>query len=89
VLTVEVLFHDVGERQAQDFAAEIIAGAHELANRPGQECDVDVGVRRSPCGEGAGPEGAVVRSLTGAGERGEVPAAERPARRPAADEHAR
>ncbi len=46
-LSVQAVFRDVEERHAQTLAAEMIARAHELANRPECECDVDVSVERS------------------------------------------
>jgi hypothetical protein len=44
VLTVQAVFRDVDERHVQTLAAEMIARAHELANQPECECDVDVSV---------------------------------------------
>lgn len=46
VLRVEAVFHDVDESQADTIAAALIGRAHELANLPECECDVDVNVRR-------------------------------------------
>jgi hypothetical protein len=43
-LHVQAVFRDVDERHVQTVAAEMIARAHELANRPECECDVDVDV---------------------------------------------
>ncbi len=43
-LQVRAIFHDVDESHADTLAAEMIARAHELANRPECECDVDVSV---------------------------------------------
>jgi hypothetical protein len=43
-LTVQAVFRDVEERHVQTLAAEMIARAHELANQPECECDVDVSV---------------------------------------------
>jgi hypothetical protein len=43
-LRVQAVFQDVDELRAQALAAEMIARAHELANRPESECDVDVSV---------------------------------------------
>ena len=43
-LTVQAVFRDVDAQHAQTLAAEMIARAHELANRPECECDVDVSV---------------------------------------------
>ena len=43
-LHVQAVFRDVDEQHVQTVAAEMIARAHELANRPECECDVDVDV---------------------------------------------
>ena len=43
-LQVRAVFQDVDEAHAETLAAEMIARAHELANRPECECDVDVSV---------------------------------------------
>jgi hypothetical protein len=43
-LHVQAVFRDVDEKHVQTVAAEMIARAHELANRPEFECDVDVDV---------------------------------------------
>lgn len=43
-LHVQAVFRDVDEQHVQTVAAEMIARAHELANRPESECDVDVDV---------------------------------------------
>jgi hypothetical protein len=47
-LRVEAVFRDVDERQAHTIASEMIGRAHELANLPECECDVDVSVRVAP-----------------------------------------
>ncbi len=47
-LNVQAVFRDVDEKHAQSLAAEMIARAHELANRPDCECDVDVSVQCAP-----------------------------------------
>jgi hypothetical protein len=47
-LRVQATFHDLGEHQAQAISAELIARAHELANTPELECDVDVSVELLP-----------------------------------------
>jgi hypothetical protein len=47
-LHVQAVFRDVDEQHLQTLAAEMIARAHELANRPECECDVDVSVHRAP-----------------------------------------
>jgi hypothetical protein len=45
---VQVSFHAADERQAQTVAAKLIDSAHEIANQPECECDVDVSVETSP-----------------------------------------
>jgi hypothetical protein len=42
---VEAVFHDVETQHADTIAAEMISRAHELANLPESECDVDVNVQ--------------------------------------------
>ena len=43
-LRVETVFHVADETQGQAVAAKLIDRAHELANSPECECDVDVSV---------------------------------------------
>lgn len=43
-LRVHAVFHDVDAGHADTIAAEMVARAHELANLPGSECDVDVSI---------------------------------------------
>jgi len=43
-LRVEAIFRDVDERHSDTIAAEMIDRAHELANLPDCQCDVDVRV---------------------------------------------
>lgn len=43
-LTVTVRFRMQDERAARELAAAVIERAHELANLPERECDVDVDV---------------------------------------------
>ncbi len=45
---VQVSFHAADERQAQTVATKLIDSAHEIANLPECECDVDVSVETSP-----------------------------------------
>ncbi len=47
-LHVQAVFRDVEEQHVETLAAEMISRAHELANRPECECDVDVSVHRAP-----------------------------------------
>lgn len=75
-LRVEVIFGDVDARHAQVVAAEMIARAHELANRPEHECDVDVSVQLSPASHGSGVDSADTAALTPVadpGDRGGLP----------------
>ena len=44
LLRVETVFHVADESQGQAVAAKLIDRAHELANSPECECDVDVSV---------------------------------------------
>jgi hypothetical protein len=44
---VQAVFHVSSDQQAQAVAAKMIDGAHEIANLPECECDVDVGVELS------------------------------------------
>ncbi len=46
-LRVEAVFQGVEEGHAQRIAAELIDRAHELANRPDCQCDVDVSVEET------------------------------------------
>jgi hypothetical protein len=55
LLRVETVFHVADESQGQAVAAKLIDRAHELANSPECECDVDVSV------EWVRPEGPVQR----------------------------
>jgi hypothetical protein len=47
-IRVETVFRDLDEQQAQALAAEMIDRAHELANLPDCECDLDVSVQLAP-----------------------------------------
>jgi hypothetical protein len=49
-LRVEAVFRELGEQQLETVAAAMIDRAHELANRPECECDVDVSVERGSPG---------------------------------------
>jgi hypothetical protein len=46
-LRVEAVFQGVAEGHAQTIAAELIDRAHELANLPDCQCDVDVSVEET------------------------------------------
>jgi hypothetical protein len=43
---VQAVFHVAGDQQAQAVAAKMVDRAHEIANLPECECDVDVSVER-------------------------------------------
>jgi hypothetical protein len=47
VVHVQVTFHTADERAAHTVAAKLIDRAHEIANLPECECDVDVSVEAS------------------------------------------
>jgi hypothetical protein len=50
-LRVEAVFRGVEEGHAQTIAAELIDRAHELANLPDRQCDVDVSVEETVADE--------------------------------------
>jgi hypothetical protein len=54
-LRLEAVFRDIGEQHVQAVAAAMIERAHELANLPQCECDVDVSVQWGSPG-GTGPD---------------------------------
>jgi hypothetical protein len=65
---VHVSFHATDERMAQTVAAKLIGSAHEIANLPECECDVDVSVEAST------PTGSVATmGADGAPSRGRPP----------------
>lgn len=43
-LRVQAVFHELDSQKAEHIAAEMVARAHELANAPECECDVDVNI---------------------------------------------
>jgi hypothetical protein len=55
-LRVEAVFRELGEQQLEKVASAMIDRAHELANRPECECDVDVSVQRGAPGSPSAPE---------------------------------
>jgi hypothetical protein len=79
VLRVQSTFHVADEAQGQAVAAGLVDRAHELANSPECECDVDVSVEwLEPEDLAADPgAGAPSRGVTAADRRsaGEHPAA--------------
>jgi membrane-bound lytic murein transglycosylase MltF len=60
-LRVEAVFHDVDEQHADMIAAEMVSRAHELANLPEWECDVDVNVQLVPPNDDSGASSADAR----------------------------
>jgi hypothetical protein len=53
---VEAVFHVRDDHQAQAVAAKMVDRAHEIANLPECECDVDVSIdRAAPRAEAIGP----------------------------------
>jgi hypothetical protein len=57
LLRVETVFHLTDESQGQAVAAKLIDRAHELANSPECECDVDVSVEWTRPRDHADPSG--------------------------------
>jgi hypothetical protein len=54
-LRVNAVFHAVDPEHADRIAAEMVSRAHELANTPELECDVDVSIESvAPPQAGAG-----------------------------------
>jgi hypothetical protein len=47
---VQVVFHVADDRQAHSVSAQMVDRAHEIANMPEYECDVDVTVERTEPG---------------------------------------
>jgi hypothetical protein len=47
---VETIFHVADEQQAQAVATRMVDRAHEIANLPECECDLDVAIERIPPG---------------------------------------
>lgn len=43
-LRVSAVFHAIDHERAEEIAAEMVGRAHELANMPELECDVDVSI---------------------------------------------
>jgi hypothetical protein len=58
LLRVQTVFHLADESQGQAVAAKLIDRAHELANSPECECDVDVSVEWARPENQAGVGGA-------------------------------
>jgi hypothetical protein len=52
---VRVVFHVLDDQQAQAVAAKMVDRAHEIANMPESECDVDVSIERVQPGTVANP----------------------------------
>jgi hypothetical protein len=47
VVRVQAVFHVSSDEQAQAVAARMVDRAHEIANLPECECDVDVSIERT------------------------------------------
>ena len=78
VLRVQSTFHLAGEAQGQAVAAKLIDRAHELANSPECECDLDVSVEWvEPEDLAAAPGGVPAGGVAATDRRsaGEQPAA--------------
>jgi hypothetical protein len=54
-LSVQAIFWVADDRQAQEVASRMIDRAHEIANLPECECDVDVSVELARPGHAADP----------------------------------
>jgi hypothetical protein len=57
VVRVQAVFHVADEEKAQAVAARMIDSAHEIANLPECECDVDVNVEMAPPDRSLAPVG--------------------------------
>jgi hypothetical protein len=68
MLRVQSTFHVADEAQGQDVAAKLIDRAHELANSPECECDVDVSVEWIHPEDLADPAGATTAGMAPAHE---------------------
>ncbi len=71
-LTVRAVFSLSDERHAQEIAAGMIDRAHEIANLPDCECDVDVSVELVRREDGAGATGGGTGDAGGARAPGSV-----------------
>jgi hypothetical protein len=70
VLRVQTTFHVADEAQGQAVAAKLIDRAHELANSPECECDLDVSVEWvEPEDLAADPGGVAATDRRSAGEQ--------------------
>jgi hypothetical protein len=70
---IRVSFHAADQRRAQMVAAKLIDSAHEIANLPECECDVDVSVETSPF-QGSSLQGSPAsEDASGAPPRGRPP----------------
>ncbi len=66
---VQAVFHVTDDQQGQAVAAKMVDRAHEIANLPECECDVDVSIERAQPDAAAGP----VESAGDAPPRGRPP----------------
>jgi hypothetical protein len=62
---VRVRFKVSDEQAAQAVAAKMVDRAHEIANQPDCECDVDVSVEWSPPGDSPGQVEQLAESARG------------------------
>jgi hypothetical protein len=78
---VQAVFHVADDQQAQTVAAKMVDRAHEIANLPECECDVDVSIERArpdaahPVDPGDAPPNGSLAPVgpTGAPLRGRAP----------------
>lgn len=61
-LRVQAVFYELDPHKAEHIAAEMVARAHELANTPECECDVDVNIESLPPSDALSPSDASPRS---------------------------
>jgi hypothetical protein len=54
---VQTIFHVSSDEQAQEVASRMVDRAHEIANLPECECDVDVSIERMPHAKGSADPG--------------------------------
>jgi hypothetical protein len=54
---VQAVFHVASEQQAQAVAGKLVDRAHEIANLPECECDVDMSVEMAPPNGSPAPVG--------------------------------
>lgn len=62
---VQAVFHVLDDQQAQAVAAKLVDRAHEIANLPECECDVDVSIEMARSDGSLAPVGSSGASLRG------------------------